>query len=285
MLSYQHRYHAGNHADVLKHMVLVALLEHLCTKDKPFSYVETHAGAGCYDLEAPEAQRLREHETGIVKLFDGTDLPELVAAYVGRVRAANGDAAGERTLLKRYPGSPALALALRRPQDPIDLFELHPGEFALLSDACGAAPRLRLHQADGLEGCIGLLPPPSRRGLILVDPSYETRTEFDAVLRMVQRAHRRFATGTIAIWYPVVVRQRVEAFCRSLVQTAIPDILRVELNPLPDGEGRGMTGSGMLVVNPAWTLERRMGEALPWLAQVLGDDGRGSCRVERLAAE
>ena len=279
MLGYQHRYHAGNHADVLKHTVLVALLEHLLRKDKPFSYVETHAGTGVYDLEAPEARRQREHETGIGRLWARDDLPEVVAAYVRQVRALNPDAA-----LRRYPGSPALALALRRPADPVDLFELHPGEFARLQAACGGAPRLRLVQEDGLEGCIGLLPPPARRGLVLVDPSYELKADFHAVVRMLRHAYRRFDGGVYAIWYPVVERARVERFCRRIGETGIRDVLRFELCVAPDADELGMTGSGMVVVNPAFTLEARLREALPWLEAVLGE-GRGRWLVQRLAEE
>jgi 23S rRNA (adenine2030-N6)-methyltransferase len=279
LLGYQHRYHAGNHADVLKHTVLVALLEHLLRKDKPFSYVETHAGTGVYDLEGPEALRQREHETGIARLWAREDLPEVVAAYVRRVRELNPDG-----VLRRYPGSPALALALRRPSDPVDLFELHPGEFARLQDAFGGAPRLRLVQGDGLEGCIGLLPPPSRRGLVLVDPSWELKTDVDAVLRMLRHAHRRFDGGVFAIWYPVVERARCERFCRRVRETGIRDVLRFELCVAADAEARGMTGSGMVVVNPAFTLEARMREALPWLEATLGE-GRGRWLVQRLAEE
>lgn len=280
MLSYQHGYHAGNHADVLKHAVLIALLEHLARKAKPFSYIDTHAGAGLYDLREREARKNREFESGIGRLWNRDDLPPLLARYVAAVRACN-DATGR---LKVYPGSPRIALTLLRPDDPVDLFELHAAEARRLERALGERPRMRVRQEDGFTGCIGLLPPPSRRGLVLVDPPYEVKADFAAVVKTLKDAHKRFATGTFAIWYPVTTRERVDRLCRQLRATGIRDLHRFELCIAPDSEDFGLTGSGMLVVRPAFTLHEQMAQVLPFLATVLGD-GQGRGVAETLVPE
>lgn len=280
MLSYQHGYHAGNHADVLKHCVLLALVQHMARKGKPFSYIDTHAGAGLYDLRVREARRNREFETGIGLLWERDDLPPLVDRYRTVVRSFN-DATGR---LKHYPGSPLIALSALRPDDPVDLFELHPAESRRLERAVEGRPRLRVRQEDGFHGCVGLLPPPSRRGLVVLDPPYEVKADFDAVVKCLADAHRRFATGTYAIWYPVTSRDRVERLSRRIRATGIRDCHLWELDIAPDGDDFGLTGSGMIVVRPAFTLHADLAEALPWLADVLGG-GQGAFRRETLTPE
>ena len=269
MLSYLHGYHAGNHADVLKHMVLIASLEHLARKATPFSYIDTHAGAGLYDLRDREARRNRESDSGIGRLWDRADLPPVVDRYRRIVRACN-DADGH---LRVYPGSPRIARELLRPDDPMDLFEMHPAEARRLERAMEGRARTRVRVEDGFTGCIGLLPPPSRRGMVLMDPSYEVKADFTAVVKALKDAHRRFATGTFAIWYPVTTRVRVDRLCRQVRNSGVRDVHRHELCVAPDSEDFGMTGSGMLLVRPAYTLRGELAEALPYLTEVLGGSG------------
>lgn len=270
MLSYLHGFHAGNHADVLKHTVLVACLAHLLRKDKPFSVIDTHAGAGSYDLTGRDAQRNREFETGISRLRGRDDLPELVRAYVELVETINGPGR-----LRTYPGSPRLALELLRGQDPLDLFELHPTEAGRLERLVAGRRRAIVRREDGFTGCIGLLPPPSRRGMVLIDPPYEVKADFAAVVKALVDGHKRFGTGTWAIWYPVTTRERVDDLVRRLKRTGIADMHRHELRVAADSPDFGMTGSGMIVVRPPFTLAAELREALPWLARVLGGEGAG----------
>lgn len=281
MLSYLHGFHAGNHADVLKHVVLVHLLDHLCRKDKGWRYVDTHAGAGRYDLHGERARKQAEFVDGIGRLMEREDLPPAVARLVALVRAFQPGA----DALDVYPGSPLLALALARPQDELHLHELHPREHEALVAELGAEARAHVHRQDGFRGALGLLPPPTRRGLVLVDPSYERKEDHDQVVRFLQQAHRRFATGTVAIWYPVVARARIDALCGALRDAGVPDLLRAELCVAADRDGFGMTGSGMIVLHPAFTLAAALEEALPFLAEVLATGPGAAWTVETLVPE
>ena len=276
MLSYQHSFHAGNHADVLKHAVLLALLAKLASKDKPLRYIETHAGAGGYDLRSPAARKNREYSTGIAKIYAASGAPAAVARLVELARRYNDGA----TKVERYPGSPWLARELLREADSLYLFELHPAEHRMLEQKLGADPRVTVLRANGLEGCVGLVPPPERRGLVLIDPSYEVKDEHTQVVDALAKAHRRFATGTFAIWYPVLERRWVQRFERAIRATAIGSIDLYELCVAPDGHGRGLTGSGMIVVNPPWKVREEIALALPWLARELGAGGASQRAVE-----
>ena len=279
MLSYRHIYHAGNHADVLKHLVQIQVLRHLIGKDKPLCYLDTHAGSGSYALGSTAALRNSEFATGIGRLWERTDLPDAVAAYVAVVRAVNPGGA-----LARYPGSPEFARQLLRPQDRLVLCELHPDDRRRLRAQCAGDRRVRIEE-DGFHAVRALLPPIERRGLVFIDPPYEVKTDYQAVVDALVAAHRRFATGVYAIWYPVVDRERVDQLERKVKASGIRDIRLFELSVRPDSAGHGMTGSGMLVVNPPWTLAADLAAALPYLAQVLGEAGGGSHRSEVLAAE
>ena len=273
MLSYLHGYHAGNHADVLKHTVLTALLARLVAKDKPLRYVDTHAGAGGYDLRARAAQHNREHEGGVGKLWDATDAPSAVSRWLALAQRFNGDGA-----LKRYPGSPWLARESLRPIDDLFLFELHPAEHRALKEACGGDRRTKVLREDGLAACIGLVPPPSKRALVFVDPSYELRDEHRDVVDALEKLHARFATGAFAIWYPVIERRWVERYERAL-RAAVGAVSTYELNIARDRREGGLVGSGMFLVNAPWQLADELGEALPWLAQRLGVEHDASYRI------
>ena len=273
MLSYLHGYHAGNHADVLKHTVLTALLARLVARTKPLRYIDTHAGAGGYDLRASGAQRNREHEGGVGKLWEASDAPAAVARWLALARRFNGSGA-----LKRYPGSPWLARESLRPIDDLFLFELHPAEHRALKEACGGDRRTKVLREDGLAACIGLVPPPSKRALVFVDPSYELRDEHRDVVDALEKLHARFATGAFAIWYPVIERRWVERYERAL-RAAVGAVSVYELNIARERREGGLVGSGVFIVNAPWQLDDELGEALPWLAERLGVERDASYRI------
>lgn len=279
MLSYRHAFHAGNHADVLKHLVLVLTLDYYRRKDKPFWYIDTHAGAGLYALHTAEAQKNREYHNGIQTLWAANDAPANVEPYLTLLRQLNPQGS-----LQHYPGSPWFAAQLLRPQDQLRLFELHPSDFTKLKATLGADKRVRIEKHDGLAGLIGLLPPAPRRAVTLIDPSYELKTDYTAVISTLQKAHQRFATGTYLLWYPVVERQRVAQMHKALLQSGIPDILQVEFCLQPDNTALGMTGSGLFILNPPWVLAEHMRQALPWLNQCMAA-GQGQSSVIQIAEE
>jgi len=279
MLSYLHAFHAGNHADVLKHVVLLQILDQLTAKDKPLRYIETHAGAGGYSLQSAAGRKTREYKTGISRLWNAVAPPAPVARLVELVQRYNGGAAQ----LIRYPGSPWLARECLRRSDSLYLFELHPAEHRRLDDSFAADRRVTVLRDDGLKGCIGLVPPPERRGLVFIDPSYEIKDEHRQVVDTLVKAHKRFATGVYAIWYPVIERRWVDRLERALRATGIAPLQLHELTIAPDAAGHGLTGSGMLVVNAPWKLKEKMADALPWLATALAVDGAGSHRTIELA--
>jgi 23S rRNA (adenine2030-N6)-methyltransferase len=245
MLSYQHSYHAGNAADVHKHAVLAAALAYMAAKPKPLSYLETHAGRALYDLGAPEARRTGEAEAGVARLLGRFPTDHPWARAVAAARAAHGPAA--------YPGSPWIARHLLGPDDRIDLAELHPAEHAALASALPAAPGLRLHRRDGLEMARALLPPEPRRGLMLIDPSWELRGDYDRLARLLPLLHRKWGVGVLMLWYPILGDRRHAPMVRAL-RAALPGLMLSEARFPPARAGHGMLGSGLAVVNPPWGL-------------------------------
>lgn len=269
MLSYRHAFHAGSFADVLKHAVLVHVLRHVTRKPKPVYVLDTHAGAGWYALDTPMALKTGEFRAGIGRLLaTPAPWPELVAPYLELVRATNPP-----NELRSYPGSPALARALLRTHDRLELVELHGTDHGLLAGSVGRAPGVRVMQEDGLAALVARMPPPERRAVVLIDPSYEIKSDYEAVPAALARAHRRFATGTYLLWYPVIGRARVETMLAALVATGIPAQFRLELALRPDAPGLGMTGCGLVVINPPWTLPDAAASGLPWLAAAMGATG------------
>jgi 23S rRNA (adenine2030-N6)-methyltransferase len=269
MLSYRHAFHVGNHADVLKHVVLVALLAQLTRKDTPLTVIDTHAGAGSYSLEAGYALRTAEFRGGIGRLWSLTRLAGPLRAYVDQVRAWNPDGK-----LRRYPGSPQIALQMLRPKDRLRCFELHPTDAAALRQHfAGAGRRVSVVDGDGFAGLKSLLPPPSRRGLVLIDPSYELSAHYRELRAALRDALQRFATGVYAVWYPQLQRREAVELPQALERLAPGDWLLASLTVrAPAGDGYGMHGSGMFVLNPPWGLENVLREALPALASALGED-------------
>lgn len=273
MLSYRHAFHAGNHADVLKHFVLVQLGRHLAQKDKPFWIVDTHAGAGLYALDAGHGTQLKEYETGIGRLWERDGLPAALADYVDLVRACNPGATRAPATLRVYPGSPWLALQMLRPQDRLRLFELHTSDSTLLRENLkDRHRRVTVAAADGFGALKALLPPPPRRALVLIDPPYEVRDDYARVVTALREdGLPRFATGTYAVWYPQLARAEARQLPDRLRGLPVRNWLNVTLDvrrPSPDG--LGMHGSGMFVVNPPWTLYRTLEDVMPCLVRMLG---------------
>jgi 23S rRNA (adenine2030-N6)-methyltransferase len=245
MLSYQHLYHAGNLADVHKHMALSWVLEYLTQKPKPLSYIETHAGRGLYDLTAPEALRTGEAEAGIARVCGALPEGHPYARVLSQVRQDHGPAA--------YPGSPMIAALLLRHIDSLTVAELHPREHAALVAAVEPLG-VRIRQEDGFAMAKAICPPEPRRGLMLIDPSYEVKDEYDAIPKHLAAITRRWNVGVIILWYPLLTSGAHRTMLAAL-ERAYPDALRHEVSFGAVREGHRMTGSGLFVINPPWGLE------------------------------
>ncbi|MCE8537734.1 23S rRNA (adenine(2030)-N(6))-methyltransferase RlmJ [Ruegeria pomeroyi] len=247
MLSYQHIYHAGNLADVQKHAILAVAIDYLTRKDKPLSYLETHAGRGLYHLDAVEAVRTGEAKAGIgrVEGADWFDATHPLMRVLAALRADHGGAA--------YPGSPLVAAYLLRPGDMMHLAELHPQEHAALEQAV-AGFSARVYQRDGFETAQSLLPPEPRRGMMLIDPSYEVKSDYDRIPAVIAQLHRKWNVGVIALWYPILADARHKPMLAALERQGLPKVLRHEVRFAPAREGHRMVGSGMFVINAPFGL-------------------------------
>ncbi len=278
MLSYRHAFHAGNHADVLKHLVLLELLRYFNKKDKPWWFIDTHAGAGCYALQGDQAVKTGEFEAGIARLWQADDLPEPLAFYQQAVSQFN-----PHGKLNFYPGSPALAMTQLREQDRMRLFELHPTDFSALSKMFERdTDRVIVRKADGFSGLKSLLPPQVRRGIVLIDPPYEVKDDYRRVLEVLSDAIKRFPNGTYALWYPLLQRYEAQALPDKLRRLGAASWLDVRLAVCePSTEGFGMFGSGMFVINPPWLLPASLEASMPWLVHNL-TDGQGGFDLEHV---
>jgi len=262
-MNYRHIFHAGNFADVFKHVVLSLLLKSLHRKDAPFCYLDTHAGAGRYDLDSAAARKTGEFKDGILRLWQAEPLPDFTD-YLAAVRAVNASDA-----LRYYPGSPAVAGFFLRPRDRMVLLELQPEECAQLKAQFAGDRRVTVLEQDGYAGLKALLPPKERRGLVLIDPPYEAEDEYARVVEGLRRAHARWDSGIYALWYPVKNRPPVERFHRALVSTGIRKMLLAEFAPYPEDAGFRLNGCGLVVINPPWQLDEVLRLLLPRLLQVL----------------
>lgn len=251
-MNYRHIFHAGNFADVFKHVVLSLLLKSLHKKETPFCYLDTHAGASRYDLSSAAAQKNGEYRDGIKRLWNSQPMPELVD-YLAAVRALN-----DADSLRYYPGSPRVARFFLRPQDRAVLFELQPEECTQLKTEFAGDRQVLVQGQDGYAGLKALLPPKERRGLVLIDPPYESDKEFEQVIDGLRIAHARWDTGMYALWYPIKGRPPVERFHRMLVATGIRKILLAEFSPYPEDSGFRLNGCGMVVINPVWKLDETL---------------------------
>jgi 23S rRNA (adenine2030-N6)-methyltransferase len=280
MLAYRHAFHAGNHADVLKHLVLTLVLQYMNQKDKAYRYVDTHAGAGGYSLEGRYAQKKGEFEHGIGRLWERTDLPPELADYVELVRRFNP--AGE---LMQYPGSPAIAQMLRRQQDQLRLFELHPTDHRILEAYLGHEKGVQVTNVDGFDALRGQLPPPSRRAVVLMDPSYEGHGDYPRVVATLRDALHRFSEGVYVVWYPQVQKLEAAQLPKRLEGLSPKGWLHARLTvQATDAQGFGLAGSGMFIINPPYTLHERLAGLLPWLVEVLGQVDDASYLLEHQAA-
>jgi len=265
MLAYRHAFHAGNHADVLKHLVLMLVLGHMNLKDKGYRIVDTHAGAGGYSLEGVYAKKKCEFEDGIARLWARADLPPAVADYVALVREFNGGKA-----LRQYPGSPTIAQALMRPQDQLRLYELHPTDHRILASVMEGQRNVEVKMADGFDGLKSQLPPATRRAVVLLDPSYEGERDYARVVTTLRDALVRFAEGTYIVWYPQVTKLAAAQLPRRLQAMAPKGWLHARLTVArADAQGFGLAGSGVFVFNPPFTLHDQLAQLLPWLHGVL----------------
>lgn len=280
MLSYQHEYHCGNHADVLKHSILALTIRALQRKDKPLRVIDAHAGSGIYDLGSAEAQRNAEFRTGISRVRSAASPPPELEAYLAAVRAVNPDTGA----LTRYPGSPQIAHHLLRPPDHLELLELHPQALARLNRSFSRDARVHIHDRDCYEGLPGLVPPPERRGLVLIDPAYEVRQELAAVLNALSAAQSRWPGGTWLVWYPLLRDPQTARLPAKLAASGIRKIFRTELEVESTGY-MGLRGSGMLIINPPYGMDTALANLLPWLWEQLANDGCGGWIAEWLVGE
>lgn len=280
MLSYRHAFHAGNFADVMKHVVLTALLKYLTQKDAGLCYIDTHAGAGGYDLTSEFSQKTGENDYGIAKIWGASDAPEGVADYLALVRQFNYGSD-----LGRYPGSPWLAEKLLRPQDRLMLCEMHSSDYPTLNEMFKRDRRVHCYAENGYQFSVGLMPPIERRGLIFMDPSFELDDEYETAVATIGKLHRRFATGTYALWYPILDEHR-SALMRQLIDALhIRDVLNLEFHIADSQSHPGMVGCGMIIINPPWTLRDTMGNALPWLVEKLGINQHAGFKIEQWVDE
>jgi 23S rRNA (adenine2030-N6)-methyltransferase len=278
-MNYRHAFHAGNFADVLKHVVLMMLVEHLKKKPAPFFFLDTHAGGGAYDLSLGESQRSGEYKNGIGRLleFPEAALPAEVAGYVRLVKDCAG--AG-RSAITAYPGSPTIVARLRRADDRLVLAETHAREAQSLRAMLGRQKLVSVLESDGYAAVKAQLPPRENRGLVLIDPPYESDLEFDRILAAVETGHERWPTGTFCIWYPLTERAAPLRFRRNLERSGIRKVLDCTLSVMPADTPVAMHGSGLVVVNPPWLLDERLAELLPDLHRLLAPDGAGGTSVE-----
>ena len=287
-MNYRHAYHAGNFADVLKHAVLAHIVAYLKRKPQPFRVIDTHAGTGVYDLGAEEAQKTGEWRDGIGRILADappSDVAEILAPYLEVVRNENGrDESGNEAIV-RYPGSPLIARRLLRPDDKLVVNEAHPEDGARLKTLFNKDRAVKALALDGWMALKSLLPPPERRGVVLIDPPFEEAGEFHRLVEALTEAHRRFATGTVVVWYPIKDPRRVRAFHRDAAALSIPKLLVAELCVRPPLSEGSLAGTGLLILNPPFTLEAALKTLLPYLVRTLGQARDADSRLEWLTGE
>lgn len=268
MLSYRHAFHAGNHADVLKHYVLGLVLAHTAQKPAPFWYVDTHAGAGLYSLTEGYAAQNAEFELGIEKLMFAENLPAPLTEFVAQIKSFNSNN------LTFYPGSPLVAQQYLRADDKMRLFELHPNDNKLLLENFKRqGKQVKIDLQDGFAGLKALLPPPTRRAVVLIDPPYEDKQDYLRVVKTIKESLARFATGTYIVWYPLLQRPEPNEMIDNLIKLDAPNWLNIAMTiEEPSAEGFGMFGSGLFIINAPWTLAKNLQETMPTLSKLLALD-------------
>lgn len=282
-MNYRHVFHAGNFADVVKHTILTRILAYLMRKDAPFRVIDTHAGVGLYDLKGAAAEKTGEWVDGIGRLIDQEftePVKDLLAPYRDAVRAVNPD--GD---LRFYPGSPLITRKMLRQQDRLMALELHPVDVEALRENFAGDFQVRVTHVDGWQALGTHLPPKEKRGLVLIDPPFEERNEFERMAQNLIKAHKRWPTGLYALWYPIKDVADVDKFVALLQASGIGKILRLELTIRQPSNPPRLHGTGMIVINPPFVLEEEMRVLMPVLAEVLSDEGRGQWIIEQVAGE
>lgn len=278
-MNYRHHFHAGNFADVMKHSLLMGLLAAMKKKDKPFCVIDTHAGAGIYDLHAGAAQKTGEYQEGIARLDDYRDAPRWVADYLQAVLACQ--ASGARS---NYPGSPWLACRELREQDSAIFMDVQHAEAASLRHIFRNDKRVSVHERNAYEGLMGLIPPKTKRGIVLIDPPYEEeRDSFPQLVRWVAQAYKKWPTGVFAVWFPIKQRHTITPFYRAMSQQGIAEMLTCELLVRPDDSAISLNGTGMLIINPPYGFAKEAETTLSWLTPRLSDHARRQFTVRWLA--
>ncbi len=278
MLSYRHGFHAGNHADVLKHWACVLMAEYMSEKGKPYWYVDTHSGAGVYSLDSAESAKTEEYKSGIQAIWN-QDTPKVFASYFDIIKALN-----KSDELKLYPGSPWFVAQCLEQGDRARLFELHPQDYKLLNRNFGGDRSIKVEQLDGFSGLKALLPPLTKRALVVIDPPYEQLKEYDLVVQNITQSLKRFATGVYVVWYPLINRNEKqnasEKMVNKLKKLGAKSTLDVRFWVSGKDEEAGMYGSGLFILNPPWSLERQLNEGLPFLVETLGKTNKAGFSID-----
>jgi 23S rRNA (adenine2030-N6)-methyltransferase len=269
-MNYRHAFHAGNHADVLKHYILSRLIALLSRKEAPFAYLDSHAGVGLYDLQGDQASRTGEWLQGIARLWQAEDVPDQLVDYLEVIRAMNPDG-----VLRHYPGSPELARMLTREQDRLYLNEKHPEDGRLLKENMAGDRRVAVHLGEGWYVSRALLPTREKRALLLIDPPFEQADEQERCVQALNEAIGRMRQAVVAIWYPIKELGQLRRFYRDLEKSNAPKLLRIELYVHPADDAQRLNGSGLVISNPPWGLEDELKQILPWLTTLLGQSQAG----------
>ena len=273
MLSYRHAFHAGNHADILKHYTFSLILDYFNQKDKPYHVIDTHAGAGIYAIQSDFSQKNMEFETGVSRLLKATQLPESLVRFVTMIQSFNPTPAFDF-----YPGSPKVAEYFLRDNDKLRLFELHPNEYKILLNNFNdnKKKQTQIVLQDGFQGLKACLPPPTKRGIMIIDPPYEQKQDYQQVVSTIQDSLKRFASGSYIIWYPLLAREEPQEMVNALRGLDTPNWLNLTLQITNASEDIGMYGSGLYIINPPWTLPKTLQESLPILTKLLAKDEHAS---------
>ena len=276
MLSYRHAFHAGNHADILKHYTFSLVLDYFNQKDKPYCVIDTHAGAGMYALNAVFSQKNKEFDTGISHLLSAKNQPNSVQAFTNMVKSFN---TADHTNL--YPGSPKVAAYYLKKNDQLRLFERHPNDYKILTKNFSEnSKQTKIIMGDGFNGIKAILPPTTKRAITIIDPPYEDKQDYERVVNSIQESLKRFSTGTYIVWYPLLARPEPEKMVSGLRQQASKWLnVSLSVNAAPK-EGFGMFGSGLFIINPPWILPNALKESLPYLTELLGQDNNAGYQLE-----
>lgn len=288
-MNYRHSYHAGNFADVMKHAVLVRIVRAMQRKERGFLYVDTHAGRGRYDLASAARgdtlERKPEWPEGIGRLWNRSRLPEVLADYIALVKAYDQKQGNLEAAPRFYPGSPRLVRMLARAQDRLALFEKQQDEAGALRAEFARSSQVGIQSADGYAGLRGQLPPPEKRALVLIDPPFEAKDEFAQVVKAVGDALKRAPAATIAVWYPLTERARVDGFFAELAGLALPPTFAFELTVVGPAHPMKMKGCGLVVINPPYQIDQELTPTCTWMAEMLAQDQGGRAELRWLVKE